>query len=161
MVYSRGYEVESRGAYTVWACQREKCGEKGTRRGEEHEEEATWDAASHQQNEHRDDLLKDAAGALDDAATALHGLWDTLTYADSKHYPGPTCVRPMDATSALQTWAYQMKALLPGASDWERHAAQDGMCKHETRNYTSSSWPVLAGIAEIGGRANPEVPRGN
>ncbi|MEU6362129.1 hypothetical protein [Streptomyces albidoflavus] len=159
MAYSRGYEVTTQGAWSRWTCLREACGKTATERGDQHDDAAAWEAAAHQEKAHRAELLSDAAEALDTAAEALSGLWDTVTHADTHHHPGPACVRPMDATAALRTWADQLKALSPDADEWVRRAARDGMCKHETRSYTSNSWPVLMGFAEVGDRANPEVPR--
>ncbi|MFE6000272.1 hypothetical protein ACFQ6C_25985 [Streptomyces sp. NPDC056454] len=162
MPYNRGYKVEHRGVFSHWTCLREGCDAKGNKRGEEHEEKASFIAARHQQEQHHDELIRDAAEALRGASEALATLTNTLTYVDTTNYTGSACMKPMDVTEALKIWSWQMESLLPEADpgDWRRRAAKEAMCRHETRNHTPSSWMVLMGLAEVGTRANPEVPRG-
>ncbi|MFH8483065.1 hypothetical protein [Streptomyces sp. NPDC018055] len=160
MPYDRGYTVESRGAYSLWKCQREGCEERGRNRGDEHEDQAAWWAAAHQHNEHREVLIREAAKTLSDAAEVLMTLTRTLTDVDTNTPTGPACMKPLHASQALKSWASQMKALLPDTDGTrlDYYVGQDSMCKHKSRTYAPDSWPVLVGIAEAGTRADPEVP---
>jgi hypothetical protein len=163
LAYNRGYDVEGRGPYSTWTCLRTGCEEKGTARGDQHEDNADWAAAAHQQAEHRDELLRDAAAALQDAASALGPLAGTLTWIDPQNHPAPACIRPRDAEVALRAWASQVSALRSSNDlvdlDFHKRVGLRDKCKHETTNHTSTSWMVLMGLAEVGSRANTETPR--
>ena len=141
MGYSRGYEVDGRGAWSRWRCVREDCGATATTRGDQHDDLAAWDAAAHQEQAHRDALLRDAIEALTAARDALNPLWHVVTDVDTRSVRGTACVSPEDAEDALHVWACQLAAALPEPADpderarWrlDRDTAVRRACQHDER----------------------------
>lgn len=157
MPYNRGYTLENRGPYSHWTCLREDCRGKGSARGDQHDDIAEWAAAAHQQKEHRDQLIHDAADALMSAYQALGPLLQTLTDIDADTLRGRTCVTPDGAKQALLMWRWQLEALLPqpdgaveqGTRQSHLEIARQRMCQHDNRHNTSASWPVLMGMVDL------------
>ncbi|MFF7987677.1 hypothetical protein ACFZDK_53020 [Streptomyces sp. NPDC007901] len=115
--YSRGYQVEGRGAWSRWTCEREGCGETGTTRGDRHDHIAEMRAARHQQEAHREALIGDAVAVLKDAQEVLRLLPDVVTDVDTDTYRGKACVTPEAAKDALYVWQNQLTGMLPEPAD--------------------------------------------
>ncbi|MER8103913.1 hypothetical protein [Kitasatospora sp. NPDC094016] len=141
MSYSRGYRIEARGAWSRWTCEREDCQAAATARGEDHQEEAAWAAAAHQQQEHYEVTVREAAQALRDAARVLAASDMLLTDIDTHTTRGKACVTPQAAEQALGRWAWQLLVRLPEPAgreqrlsrQMERQFAVEQVCEHDDR----------------------------
>ncbi|MFF3343656.1 hypothetical protein [Streptomyces flavidovirens] len=146
--YSRGYSVEPRGAWAKWTCEREGCGQSGTDRGEEAADNAAWAAAMHQQEQHRELVVREAAQCLRHAQEILRALPQVLTDIDVVTHRGHACVTPESAQEALSSWAWQVLAQLPEPEPGVEDFAARSMCRHNTRPHRPALRSEPAGAGE-------------
>jgi hypothetical protein len=139
--YSRGFTVKPKGAWAQWTCEREGCDAKGTGRGDQADDKAAWAAAAHQQEDHLETVIREAAQALRDAASVLGSASLIVTDIDAHSHRGTARVTPEAAGSALGSWAWQLLSPLPEPEDpdarnlqrLDQDFAQRDVCNHDSR----------------------------